>query len=72
MVLREDVNPIDFLTVTCLQVFEPELYYGIRDNKNLFSGVVSSGYRAVEAEVKQATKRCDEILDRGKILKKTS
>lgn len=37
----EEVNPIDLIAITAIQVFIPELYYGIRDNKNIFSGVYS-------------------------------
>jgi predicted KAP-like P-loop ATPase len=66
--VREDVNPIDFIGITCLQVFEPELYYGIRDNKDVFSGVLFSGVSAKDAEIKQATKRCDEVLSRANVL----
>lgn len=60
------MNPVDFLAITCIQVFEPKLYDGIRDNKDVFSGLFYSGS---DPEIKQSTKRCEEILDRATILR---
>jgi predicted KAP-like P-loop ATPase len=57
------VNPIDFFAITAIQVFTPEVYYGIRDNKDIFSGVSDSGY-GDNASNEQAKKRCDEIIGR--------
>jgi predicted KAP-like P-loop ATPase len=37
--VKSEVNLVDFLAVTALQVFAPEVYFGIRDNKNLFTGI---------------------------------
>ena len=34
--VRSEVNAIDFLAITGIQVFIPEVYYGIRDNKDRF------------------------------------
>lgn len=68
--VKNEVNPIDFLAVTALQVFEPVVYAGIRDNKDVFSGVFSEGYRGRDAETSQARARCDEILDRVAVLGK--
>lgn len=42
-VVKDDVNPVDFLAIIGLQVFLPEIYYGIRDNKDIFAGVFGSG-----------------------------
>jgi len=68
--VRESVNPVDFIAITTLQVFEPNLYSGIRDNKEIFTGVFSSQYNSSEAEMKQATARCDEIMERVQYLDK--
>ena len=39
--VKGEVNAIDFLAITGIQVFIPEVYYGIRDNKDILSGVYS-------------------------------
>ncbi len=61
--VREDVNPVDFIAMTAIQVFEPVLYSGIRDNKDIFMGV--SSFDASNGEKKQATARFEEILTRS-------
>lgn len=69
--VKNEVNPIDFLAITAIQVFEPSVYTGIRDNKDIFSGILGGGYRDDrDAESKQARARCDEILDRTSVLSK--
>jgi predicted KAP-like P-loop ATPase len=40
--VRAEVNAVDFLAMTCIQIFEPKLYDGIRDNKDVFSGLFYS------------------------------
>ena len=61
--VKGEVNAIDFIAITAIQVFIPEVYYGIRDNKDIFSGVSDSGYGSDVAN-EQAKKRCDEIIGR--------
>jgi len=68
--VRDDVNPVDFIAITTLQVFEPALYSGIRDNKDIFTGVLNDRYGSGDAEKKQSVMRCDEILGRAKQLQK--
>jgi predicted KAP-like P-loop ATPase len=68
--VREDVNPVDFIAITTLQVFEPDLYTGIRDNNDIFTGILSDSYHSGDAEKKQAIARCDEILQRVQVLEK--
>lgn len=60
--IKEEVNPIDFLAITGIQVFLPEIYYGIRDNKDLFAGASGS---ETQAQKEQSKKRCDEIIERA-------
>ena len=62
--IKGEVNPIDFLAITAIQVFIPEIYYGIRDNKDIFTGGFDSAYGNSNAVKEQAKKRCDEILGR--------
>lgn len=61
--VRDEVNPVDFLTITCLQVFVPQVYYGIRDNKDLFAGSSDIGFGARETKVEIARKRCDRTIE---------
>lgn len=65
-IVKGEVNIIDFLAITAVQVFTPEVYYGIRDNKDIFSGIFESTIYGTRnnAEIEQAKKRCDEIVAR--------
>jgi predicted KAP-like P-loop ATPase len=36
--IYKEVNPIDFIAITCLQVFMPRVYLEIKDNKEIFIG----------------------------------
>jgi len=61
--VKGEVNPIDFLAITGLQVFLPDVYAGIRDNKELFSG--ASRERGSQAQKDEDLKNCDNILSRS-------
>jgi len=62
--VKDEVNTIDFIAITAIQAFIPEVYYGIRDNKDIFAGVSDSGYDRSDAANEQAKKRCDEVIGR--------
>jgi predicted KAP-like P-loop ATPase len=62
--VKNEVNAIDLLAVTGIQVFIPEVYYGIRDNKDIFTGLLGSVYGRSDVEKQQAETRCDEIIGR--------
>lgn len=66
--VKDELNPIDFLSITALQVFEPRVYEGIRDNLDLFAGVFGTGYGSRDTEKEQTKARCDEIMSRVVIL----
>lgn len=66
--VKDELNPIDFLAVTALQVFEPGVYDGIRDNRDLFAGVLNTGYGGRDTEKQQSKVRCDEIISRAVVL----
>ena len=36
--VKNEINVVDFFAITAIQVFVPEVYYGIRDNKDIFTG----------------------------------
>lgn len=65
-----EVNPVDFIALEFLRVFEPEVYGTIRDNKDMFAGNSDSGYRNNNEPEKAFHKtwlekinieRCDQI-----------
>jgi len=64
-IVKDEVNPIDFLAITAIQVFTPEVYYGIRDNKDIFSGRFFDYERSDEKKAIYKT-RCDEIINGAK------
>jgi predicted KAP-like P-loop ATPase len=66
--VKDEVSAIDFLAITALQVFEPGVYAGIRDNKDVFAGIFGEGGSGRDAVVAQAKARCDEVLARAVVL----
>ena len=65
--VKNEINIADFLAITAIQVFVPEVYYGIRDNKDLFTGVYPY-YGRSDEDKEKAKEHCDEIISRGKVL----
>jgi predicted KAP-like P-loop ATPase len=62
--VKGKVNPVDLIALTAIQVFTPDLYSGIRDNKDLFAGVWgSSSYGRNDSLREQARARCDTLID---------
>lgn len=62
--IKEEVNPVDFIAITAIQVFMPELYYTIRDNKNMFSGVDSETDRRYKVQEK-TKERYDKLINQS-------
>ena len=60
--VKDEVNSIDFIAITAIQVFIPNLYKSIKDNKDLFSGVRDS-YRESEKVRKEEETRIQVILE---------
>ncbi|MDY6895310.1 MAG: P-loop NTPase fold protein [Thermotogota bacterium] len=60
--IKDEVNPIDFIAITAIQVFIPGLYKNIRENKELFSGIKDS-YRGSESSQKEQETRIENILE---------
>ncbi|OGT42737.1 MAG: hypothetical protein A3F42_06345 [Gammaproteobacteria bacterium RIFCSPHIGHO2_12_FULL_37_34] len=63
--LRDIVNPVDFFALTAIEVFLPRLYFGIRDNKDLFTDLLDDVYQLDEKHIQKDKIRCDEILGRA-------
>lgn len=59
-----EVNVIDMFAITAIQIFVPDIYYGIRNNKHLFTGILDSHPSIFNAEKEQTIKRCEEIISR--------
>lgn len=64
--LRDVVNPVDFFALTAIEVFLPSVYFGIRDNKDLFTDLLDNVYILDEEQIENDKLRCDEILARSK------
>ncbi len=68
--LKDIVNPVDFFALTALEVFTPDVYTGIRDNKDLFTDLFDHVYAMTALQNQKDIARCDEILNRTKRLPK--
>jgi len=62
--VKEVVNPVDFFALTTLEVFLPEIYLGIRDNKDLFTDLIENVYQFDQEKLNKDKLRCDEIISR--------
>lgn len=60
--VKDEVNVVDFLAMTAVQVFIPDVYYGIRDNKELFSGIYSDRLHSSEKLKEHDVTICDSVL----------
>ncbi|MDO9044980.1 MAG: P-loop NTPase fold protein [Methanobacteriaceae archaeon] len=63
-ILKDLINPIDLLSITVIQVFIPEVYNGIKENKEVFVGIFNTRSSS-NLEKEQAKIRCDEIISRA-------
>jgi predicted KAP-like P-loop ATPase len=63
--VKDVVNPVDFFALTALEVFAPQIFYGVRDNKDLFTDLLDNVYQMDVEQVKKDKQRCDEILNRN-------
>ncbi len=63
--LRDIVNPMDFFAISAIEVFLPEVYAGIRDNKDLFTDLLDNVYVLNEDQIQKDKMRCDEIIARN-------
>lgn len=62
--LRDVVNPIDFFALSAIEVFFPSVYFGIRDNKDLFTDLLDHVYVFDRDQAQKDKIRCDEIVQR--------
>lgn len=66
--VRDVVNPVDYFALTVIEVFLPEVYAGIRDNKDLFTDLLEGVYQFDQERLRKDRLRCDEILNRAERL----
>lgn len=64
--VKDVVNPVDFFAITAIRVFEPDVFDGIRDNKDLFTDLINNVYGYDKEKLSEDRIRCDEILNRAK------
>lgn len=62
--LRDVVNPVDFFALTAIEVFTPDVYFGIRENKDLFTDLLDQVYILDKDQMNKDKRRCEEILSR--------
>lgn len=60
--LRDTVNPIDFFSLTAIEVFAPNIYNSIRENKDLFTDLLDHTYELDADQIEKERARCDEII----------
>jgi predicted KAP-like P-loop ATPase len=58
------VNPVDFFAITAIYTFSPLVYEGIRDNKDLFTDLITHAYEFDKKKLAEDKSRCDEIINR--------
>lgn len=63
--VKDVVNPVDYFAITALEVFEPQVYAGIRGHKDLFTDLMDNVYRLDAEKIAEDKLRCDEILNRA-------
>lgn len=61
--IKYEVNTVDFIALTCFQVFIPNLYSNIRSNKELFSGVYY-GFGDNSKKIETDKLVCETILEK--------
>jgi len=64
--VKEVVNAVDFFALTVIEVFLPDLYLGIRENKALFTDLVEGVYLSDPEKLHRDLQRCEEIMNRSK------
>ena len=62
--VKDVVNAVDFFALTVIEVFLPEVYAGIRDNKDLFTDLLESVYQFDQDKARRDRLRVDEIISR--------
>ena len=68
--VKDKVNIVDYLAITAIQVFIPELYYSIRDDRDvLLVDEQTVGPIDAQTQKEEAKKRCDDMIAKASKLK---
>jgi predicted KAP-like P-loop ATPase len=62
------VNRSDLLIITAIQIFLPEIYQAIRDNKDLFTNLLQASYPDKGSYLQQEKQRLDTIIAQTKAI----
>lgn len=62
--VKDVVNPVDFFAISAVYTFSPQVYYGIRDNRDLFTDLMDNVVAPTAEKLAEDKARCDEILNR--------
>ncbi len=63
--VKDIVNPVDFFAITALEVFEPDVFNGVRENKDLFADLAEHVLSFDTEQLAEDKARCDEIINRS-------
>lgn len=63
--VKDVVNPVDFFAISALEVFEPQVFNGVRENKDLFADLAEHVMKFDKEKFAEDKERCDEILSRA-------
>ena len=61
--VKDEVNPVDFIAIAAIQVFIPDLYKNIKDNKDLFAGINNTSRASAKAR-KSEQSRIEAIFNK--------
>ncbi len=62
--VKDLVNPVDFFAISAIHTFSPHVYFGIRDNKDLFTDLMDNVFEYTPEKRAEDKARCDEIIQR--------
>lgn len=62
--VKDVVNPVDYFAITILEVFAPNVYSGICDNKDLFTDLMDDVYQLNNENREEDKTRINEIINR--------
>lgn len=63
--VKDVVNPVDFFAISAVYTFSPQVYYGVRDNRDLFTDLMDNVIEPTKEKLAEDKARCDEILSRN-------
>jgi len=63
--VKDVVNPVDFFALTAIEVFAPGVFFGIRENKDLFADLIDDVYALDKTRLEVDKIRCDDILSKS-------